>query len=756
MNRIWAHFSAGLTMVLLILGIPAMAAAKEETTDPHFAKALEFYQTQSYPEAMAELKKAIEKKPHFLEARTGLGKLYIRQGLYNEAIEQCKAVLQIDPRNADAFHIMGAAFMCAKSEEPAIAAFEKAIEIDPGMGRSHFNLGLLYLGKGQIIEATHEFRKAIDLSREDRILFDTIVEEYQKAQKAKPDDQDLHYGLAVIFKEGNLVNRSIGEFKKAGEINPSFKQAFLSIGLEYSQQQRYDEAIEALKKAIAAAPDYSPAHYKLAETYEEKGMVAEAIAECVECLKQDSLDGKWHLLLGTCYLKSGLYDKAAENFKLCLKLMRKKDMAEGLDYKERMVQGIIGMNVKSLGSLGPLEKKMNANAGNKRLADKLVTAYSKTTLMDDNLWQEKAIGIYETLAKIAPAAEVFCSLGVLFHKVNRTDDAVASFRKAIEANPCYSDAHKNLAFLYKDQLEFDHAIHHLRKVVSLAPREIENRMSLAKSYYHSYNLEEALVELKGILKIDKGNEEAAELLEKAQIELGLIKRFVERDLGLFILMTHPKAPSADPETLIRQFSEAYSELADVFKFKPKGKIRVFILPIEEKSGSKEDVLPSTDLAGGIKGNANTMYLREDKDFLMRFYHELVHVFIFNLTHAKCPPWLNEGAAYWLSFRKYPDTEDARATKNQMASMAQSFFPFELNLSAIPQSWDSQSPEEVKNILTSIFAFEYLTKRFGLGKFVEILNRIREGKEADQAFRSALGISFTLFSDDLTEELYNQK
>jgi tetratricopeptide (TPR) repeat protein len=60
--------------------------------------------------------------------------------------------------------------------------------------------------------------------------------------------------------------------------------------------------------------------------------------------------------------------------------------------------------------------------------------------------------------------------------------AIAEFKQAIDANPEYEEAHRNLARVYFIKKDFEKAAEQYKKVVTLRPSDIDAHVNLALSY----------------------------------------------------------------------------------------------------------------------------------------------------------------------------------------------------------------------------------------------------------------------------------
>jgi Tfp pilus assembly protein PilF len=96
------------------------------------------------------------------EAHTFLGWTYSYLGRYDDAIEECKTAIQVDPEFGNPYNDIGSYLVHLDRLEEAIPWLEKA-KLAPRYEPRHFpyvNLGRIYLKLGRVQEATREFEQA--------------------------------------------------------------------------------------------------------------------------------------------------------------------------------------------------------------------------------------------------------------------------------------------------------------------------------------------------------------------------------------------------------------------------------------------------------------------------------------------------------------------------------------------------------------------------------------------------------------------
>ena len=125
-------------------------------------------------EAIAYLEQAYELDSESVPVLINLGGAYIMAGHHKKACSPLEAARDREPHNAMIWLNLGAAYLgnpiLATSEQQmqAIDAFERAIELNPALPNAHYNLGLIFVDRGDDDLAAAAFRRAIQVNPLDR------------------------------------------------------------------------------------------------------------------------------------------------------------------------------------------------------------------------------------------------------------------------------------------------------------------------------------------------------------------------------------------------------------------------------------------------------------------------------------------------------------------------------------------------------------------------------------------------------------
>ena len=156
---------------------------------------------------------------------------------YDEAIRLLKRVVEIDPKDFQAWTQLGTAYLAQKQFEEADAAYSKAIEVRPSFFSALVNLGRLRL-------TTKKYEAAIE------VLTQAIVQRKDSA------DANFYLGEAYLqLKKGTLGARHLNEALRLDPVGQA--DAHLRLATLYNAVGMKDKAALEYEQFLKKKPDYS-------------------------------------------------------------------------------------------------------------------------------------------------------------------------------------------------------------------------------------------------------------------------------------------------------------------------------------------------------------------------------------------------------------------------------------------------------------------------------------------------------------------
>lgn len=159
------------------------------------------------------------------------------------AAEHYRAVLDFEPENADALHLLGVA--CYLSKDPVTAAglLHKACTVAPGNAEIHSNLGAALFALGDVAAAAEAFRAAATLD---------------------PHKVDAYANLAAALVRLGENDQAIEAFTAAHGLDPAKPHYLKRLGELCLAAGRLAEAAAWFEKCLAMVPDEAGVHGNIA------------------------------------------------------------------------------------------------------------------------------------------------------------------------------------------------------------------------------------------------------------------------------------------------------------------------------------------------------------------------------------------------------------------------------------------------------------------------------------------------------------
>ena len=158
--------------------------------------------------------------------------------------------------------------LAAQAEVDSLGLLEKAVARDSSKFDNLMKLGVMYLDRDRISEATKVLRRATIVKPKDvKALVnlgaaydaagagDLAQIEYKKALAVAPKDSVAACRLASSYYAQGKYSDSMEQLRKVVESNPSAYCAYFTLGVAFADAGIYADAIRMWKKVVALAPD---------------------------------------------------------------------------------------------------------------------------------------------------------------------------------------------------------------------------------------------------------------------------------------------------------------------------------------------------------------------------------------------------------------------------------------------------------------------------------------------------------------------
>jgi tetratricopeptide (TPR) repeat protein len=218
----------------------------------------------------------------------------LRSSKLREAKELYRQICQADPRDINAWFVLGAVNGWLGDYGEAEACCRKAIDIQPNLPEAHFNLGMALKDLGRAEEAVVCFREAV---------------------RIKPDYADAHNALGYVQNAMGAVAEAAENFRLAIRLKPRHPEALNNLGNLLRDQNDLDEAVTCYQRALDAAPAYADAWINLGNVLSENGRLEEAASCFQRVLRLQPNHAEMHYHLGNALFGMSRLDEAIASFR---------------------------------------------------------------------------------------------------------------------------------------------------------------------------------------------------------------------------------------------------------------------------------------------------------------------------------------------------------------------------------------------------------------------------------------------------------
>lgn len=204
-----------------------------------------------------------------------------KKGNEIEALKYFQEALILNPKSVDAYFNVGNLFLNKGEIGKAIKAFSKILEIDPCHTEASISLSVIYNDIGKYDEAKKIFENASE-----RVRNQTTGEAIGDTHLSKKFAHK-HFEIAEQYFTYGRYDDALFEYNKAASLDPSNEEIRLKIAKTFAKKGFVQKALEELKKLKAEKPHYFPARLALGLIHYGSGDVVSAQQEWMKILSLD-------------------------------------------------------------------------------------------------------------------------------------------------------------------------------------------------------------------------------------------------------------------------------------------------------------------------------------------------------------------------------------------------------------------------------------------------------------------------------------
>ena len=449
--------------------------------------------------ALSEFTTAEEQSPSDARIRNFRGVTLVHLGKNSEAAGEYREAVRLDPRMEDAYRNLGLLEWTEHRLDDAGEDLRHALDLDPQDSFAHYYLGRVLLDSKDYAEA---------------------LSELNRSSVPWPDDTD--FLIQIAFADHTLGARA-GEDRAIDQLTTrplNSRQSITVVDLLLSAK-RNEAALQILRKRMQQQPSDSRwVQFDLARAYlvaEDYKSAASRAQEYIKALPQNALPtevaSSWSLAgIAEANLKNSdmainAFQHAAklepDNDEYCLNLTRELMDLSRYDEAIAAIHAGLAANPKSYAlhlRLGAAFLASGRYSDSEKSFRELVDANDPLPISYIGLAQvlmrtgrdgDAAVELTAAEQKLGPSFLLAYFRGLALKRAAKATDAVSAFTEAVQLNPSNAEAHRDLGSTLLALGRITEAITELKASLGLAPNDTRTQRLLTQAYARSGDLKSA-------------------------------------------------------------------------------------------------------------------------------------------------------------------------------------------------------------------------------------------------------------------------
>lgn len=430
-----------LLALVFVLGALIGCTDKEQAKAEHVRRGEALLKEKKYQEASLEFRNALQIDDNLAAAHWGLAQAYEGLGRIQEAFEELRRTVQLDPNNLDAKvkignylllsrppqideaerlarevlerdqnhiegHILLGSVLFQKGDrDGALAELNRAIEIDPQRIESHLSLARFYLQTGDRAKAEEVYKRAIAINERSALAhmeygrflvaqnrLNDAETQFRLAVEGEPQNREARLLLAGFYLSQKRLDKAEEQYKALAEMDGDRPDGRAVLADFYAATGRSDDAIRIYQEIVNRSPDYVRGRYRLSEILLQRGDIAGATTQIDEILKKNPRDTQALLVRARIKLQDDP-KKAIEDLKEVLRIesnnraalffMAEANLRAGQIEQARAFAGDLERFYPNYLPVKLMQARINLAGGDhataQRLASELLDQIAKTT-----------------------------------------------------------------------------------------------------------------------------------------------------------------------------------------------------------------------------------------------------------------------------------------------------------------------------------------------------------------------------------------
>ncbi len=220
-------------------------------------------------------------------------------GQLDEAVPLYKKILEVDPNQPDANHLLGVIAHSQNDLTQAEQLISKALSVHPNFPEALNNYAIVISALGRAAEAPDHLKKAISLN---------------------PDYLEPYFHLGLACTELGRLEDAIAAYEDLLKKDPDNVKALNNCGNLYQELGRLDDAVRLQQRNVELDPDSAIPHSNLGAIYMQQKRFEDATAEFAAAIACDPMFTDGLNNMGCALIELERFDEAVSMFNTAISL----------------------------------------------------------------------------------------------------------------------------------------------------------------------------------------------------------------------------------------------------------------------------------------------------------------------------------------------------------------------------------------------------------------------------------------------------
>lgn len=293
-----------------------------------------FVLVQLFFGSLASFAQTSSSRQQQIELHTRKAAEYLKQNQADLAVPEFRAIIAVDPKNADAHGNLGAVFFFQGAYAEAIPELRAALRLRPTLWKTEALLGIAEKRTGHVEAARHDLDKSFPNLTEEKIRVQTGMElieidsatgNLDKAAAAVGALRELEPANGAILYAAYRIYSDLADesLLSLSVVEPKSARMHQALAHELAKRGRTAEAIENYRAALNLDSQLPGIHFELAEMLNTLGTEEsrqEAEREYRAALTANPMDEQSERRLGEIAFQAGDLKAATDHYNRAIQL----------------------------------------------------------------------------------------------------------------------------------------------------------------------------------------------------------------------------------------------------------------------------------------------------------------------------------------------------------------------------------------------------------------------------------------------------